>query len=209
MFLCFGIPAVGGLILGPLFWLGHIQPADGRPGEVPGIILSLVSGFFFMPLALSNLFDALRRRTPFIRLYREGMLLCSHTPVMDMGGSTGKLEEWRKEPSMTTMIPILFHLDVIIQPIIAMRELMTGRAFYAHDTYLTWEEVEAVEIFATRFIIYRKDWESLEPMEAVAFMFGQPSWMNYPYNVPPFQFGQWFEQCLETPELRETFPRYE
>lgn len=68
----FGGLAAFGLILGPLFCLGVIRPANGRPGTDGGIPLCIVGVLFLLPFFLA-VFNVLARRHPIIRICREGL----------------------------------------------------------------------------------------------------------------------------------------
>ena len=70
--LVFGGLGAFGLVLGPLFLLGVLKPADGRPGTAAGIALTVMSVPFLLMFALAA-FNVLARRRPILRVCREGL----------------------------------------------------------------------------------------------------------------------------------------
>jgi hypothetical protein len=61
-------------IAGPLFLFDIIKTADGRPGHIAGIPLTIL-GFLFMPFVITFVFHLIIRQKPLIRLYKEGIQL--------------------------------------------------------------------------------------------------------------------------------------
>jgi len=59
-------------VLGPLFLVGVLKPADGRPGTGAGIALSIISVPLVLVFVLA-VFHVLARRRPVLRLCREGL----------------------------------------------------------------------------------------------------------------------------------------
>ncbi len=70
--LVFGGLAAFGLILGPLFFLGFMNKANGAPATDAGIGLTAMSLPFLMVSALA-LYNIMARRRPLLRICREGI----------------------------------------------------------------------------------------------------------------------------------------
>jgi len=62
------------VILGPLFLFDILKRADGKPGTEGGIAMTIL-GSFMMLIALLGWFNVYARRTPLLRICREGMLI--------------------------------------------------------------------------------------------------------------------------------------
>lgn len=72
--LVFTVIGTVSVILGPLFLLDVLKRADGKPGTEAGIALSII-GIFMILVALLGWFNVYARRTPLLRICREGILI--------------------------------------------------------------------------------------------------------------------------------------
>lgn len=72
--LVFTVIGTVSVILGPLFLLDVLKRADGKPGTEAGIALSIIGSFMIL-VALLGWFNVYARRTPLLRICREGMLI--------------------------------------------------------------------------------------------------------------------------------------
>jgi len=68
----FGILALFGLVLGPLFYLGIMKDARGNPATDAGFYLTLIGTLMLLAFALAT-FQIQARRNPLLRLCREGI----------------------------------------------------------------------------------------------------------------------------------------
>jgi hypothetical protein len=70
----FGMLAVIGLTGGPLLFLGWIEPANGKPGRTPGIVISIFG--LVLLLLMFSLWARIRSAiVPVIALFHEGAVL--------------------------------------------------------------------------------------------------------------------------------------
>ena len=70
--LVFGGFAGFSLLLGPLFLLGILERADGKPGTEAGVALTIM-GVPFLLIAALAIFNIIARRRPILRICREGL----------------------------------------------------------------------------------------------------------------------------------------
>lgn len=115
-----GLGAVG-LILGPLYWLGILQRANGQPGDGAGMALTLMS-IPLLWIAWMGWWQVWMRREPLIALYREGIAF----------RFTGK----------TQCVPSIW-IPSLLQ---VLWLAVSGRGF-RHDTvWLDWQELGEIVI---------------------------------------------------------------
>jgi hypothetical protein len=69
----FGLFAIFGLIMGPLFLTGTMERADGKPGTEAGIGITAVTLVFMLPAFVLAVFNLRVRRLPLVRICREGV----------------------------------------------------------------------------------------------------------------------------------------
>ena len=115
-----GLGAVG-LILGPLYWLGILQRANGQPGDGAGMVLTLMS-IPLLWIAWMGWWHVWMRREPLIALYREGIEF----------RFTGKTQY---VPSI--LIPSLLQVLWLA---------VSGRGFRQDSVWLDWQEVGEIVI---------------------------------------------------------------
>ena len=121
-----GYFAVLGCFMGPLFWLGIIKPADGRPGYEAGIPLTIIS-VLLMPIAIAFAFQVYARQWPILKIYKEGLWIRSiGTPYQT---------DWALSATGIDMILIVF---------VMLWQLVTLRMFRTQVIHWRWEDLDIV-----------------------------------------------------------------
>lgn len=115
-----GLGAVG-LILGPMYWLGILQRANGQPGDGAGIALTLMS-IPLLWIAWMGWWQVWKRREPLIALYREGI----------------EIRFSRK----TQCVPSIW-IPSLLQ---VLWLAVSGRGFRQDNIWLDWQEVGEIAI---------------------------------------------------------------
>jgi hypothetical protein len=119
----FGTFTLFGLILGPLYWVGAIESADGRPTTSAGIGLTVVASVFMLPAFLLALSNRRARRWPLISLYREGL------QAREIGRTS------------------LDQIPLVPGPLRFAWSFLSGQGFRVRCYRVGWESLDGVKVF--------------------------------------------------------------
>jgi len=123
--LLIGHLAVFGCIMGPLFWLDIIKPANGHPGYEAGIPLTITS-LLLIPIAFASSFQVFARQWPILKIHKEGLW------VRSIG------THYRIDPALH-IIPGLALLLIIL---IMLWQLFTLQMFRTQVIHWRWEDLD-------------------------------------------------------------------
>lgn len=107
--------------MGPLFLLGIMKSADGRPTQGAGIALTIF-GCLFIPVALMAWSNILARRKPLIKLCKEGIAV-NIIGASDMDG--------------VPLIPGIVRVAWLIA---------TGQGFRQQAAFMNWQSLMHLEV---------------------------------------------------------------
>lgn len=183
-FTLIGVPAaIFCIIMGPLFMFGIIEPANGEPGQIPGIIISII-GILLIPIMSTVVFWLLESQKPIVVCFQEGIF------IRLIGESVGR---------MSAILSL--YLLILIWHVI------TGKAFKTQTLFYEWGEITSVFQTADKsaFAIVGPSLSETESEHgADAFGFSAES-----FNVPMERVYKTIQSYFQKPETRVMLPHLE
>ena len=189
--LIFGHLVVFGCIMGPLFWLNMIKPANGHPGYEAGIPLTIIS-LLLLPIAIACAFQVFALQWPILKIYKEGLWIRS------IGTRS------QSNPAL-----IGTGIDMILILLIILWHLITLQMFRTQIICWRWEDFDLLIKYGTFSIVGWFDQESNGGFEQQ---------VPVPHTV--FYGGDSFEMSIDivreaiqyysgNPDLRENLPSWQ
>jgi len=187
--LILGHIAVFGCIMGPLFWLDIIKPANGRPGYEAGIPLTIISSLL-MPFAINFAFQVYALQWPILKIYKEGLWIRTiGTPI-------------KIDPVLIALFGLLLHI------LITLWQFITLQMFQTRTVRLRWEDIDTKQagnwdlVIAGRLNEANKD--SFDPEDWYYIAYGADSFGMSVAKVKGVVF--YFQN---NPDSRETLPSWQ
>ena len=187
--LILGYIAVFGCIMGPLFWLDIIKPANGRPGYEAGIPVTIISSLL-MPLAIASAFRVYALQWPILKIYKEGLWIRTiGTPV-------------KVDPVLGALFGILLLIPIMLW------QLVTVQMFQTRTVRLRWEDIDTKQTGNWNLVIAGRlneaNENSFDPEDWYYIAYGADS-----FGMPVAQVREAVFYFQNNPDSRETLPSWQ
>ena len=189
--LIFGHLVVFECIMGPLFLLDIIKPANGHPGYEAGIPLTIVS-LLLLPIAIACAFQVFALQWPILKIYKEGLWI----------RSIGTRPQ--SNPAL-----IGTGIDMILIILIMLWQLMTLQMFRTQIIRWRWEDFDLLIKYGNFSVVGWLDQENNEHFERKVSVAHTVFYGGDSFGISIDIVRESVQYYFSNPDLRESLPSWQ